>query len=78
MPVQKSAWYISVLLFNVNISSKLTMPYKLKSLLHVAGKILDKPILNQEKVLDDVIIFKCNSEVSKIEAVSSDTSMPGI
>jgi hypothetical protein len=48
MPVQKSAWYMSVLIFNINISSKVAPLYKLRSLLHDAGEILDKPIFNQE------------------------------
>jgi hypothetical protein len=63
MPVQKSAWYMSVLYFNINIYSKVARSYNFKSLLHDAGEILDKPMLYQEKALDDVIIFKCSSEV---------------
>jgi hypothetical protein len=63
MAIQKSKWYVSVLSFNTYLLTKLVVSYNLKILLHDACKILDKPILNQGKALDAVIIFKCSGEV---------------
>src|ERR1017187_7453496 len=63
MEAQKSAWYMSALLFNSYLFTKVTTSHSLKSLLHDVGKILDKPILNQVKALDAVISFRCSYEV---------------
>jgi hypothetical protein len=62
MPVQKSAWYISVLSFNIDFFTKLESSGRLQDLLHDVGYFLDKPVFNQVKVLDDVISFICTNE----------------
>jgi hypothetical protein len=63
MPVQKSAWYISVLSFNIDFFTKLESSGRLQDLLHDVGYFLDKPMFNQVKMLDDVISFKWFREV---------------
>jgi hypothetical protein len=63
MPVQKSAWYISVLSFNIYFFTKLESSGRLQDLLHDVGNFLDKPMFNQVKVLDDVISSKWFREV---------------
>ena len=63
MPVQKSAWYISVLSFNICFFTKLETSGRLQYILHDVGKFLDKPMFNQVKVPDDVISFKWFHEV---------------
>ena len=69
MHVQKSVWYMSVLSFNIYLFTKVATSNSFKSLLHDAGKILDKPIFNQVKVLDAVISFKCSNEVGMFAAL---------
>jgi hypothetical protein len=63
VPVQKSAWYINALSFNICFFTKLETSGRLQGLLHDPGKFLDKPMFHQVKVLDDVISFICIHEV---------------
>jgi hypothetical protein len=63
MLAQKRPWYMSVLPFNSYLFPKVARSPSFKSLLHDLGKILDKPMFNQEKVLDAVISFKCSKEL---------------
>jgi hypothetical protein len=63
MAIQNSVWYMGVLSFNIYLYTKVGTSFNFKFLLHGTSKILDKPIFNQVKGMDAVIIFKCGDEV---------------
>jgi hypothetical protein len=49
---------VSVLPFNIKVLTKVVPSFNFKSFLHDARYILDKPLLNQEKVPEAVISLK--------------------
>jgi hypothetical protein len=57
MPAQNSTWNMTLFFFKDFILSKVIRLYFFLSLLHEVGKMLDKPLLNQEKIPDAVNNF---------------------